>query len=238
MGHFFAGHLLPQHFARLPVQAQNGELIDFRRFGAAAEAGRDLSLSFTRSFSRRLAPRLGVGGGGAGALLVGLRPHPLAGGDCGLDEDPVLPDDGSGLSAAGNLHLPLNVVRLAPGGGWIGRRRDAVLEWAAPLRPVLVKCRGRRSRCSKGEGTGQAKEDWQVLSFSSWSHIASEDNHLQRQKSRRVRARGLQAYTSAPVGRLPPRGARRTTGRQWLAQSKPVCGYSSWPLQHPSGRDL
>src|ERR1035441_1782181 len=190
MGHFFAGHLLPQHFARLPVQAQNGELIDFRRFGAAAEAGRDHSLSFTRSFSRRLAASLGLDGGWLRAIVVGLRLDLLAGGDCGLDLVLVFPDDGGGLSAARNLYLPLNVIRLAPSGGRIGGRCDAVLERAAPLRPVLVKCRGRRSRCSKGEGTGQAKEDWQVLSFSSWSHIASEDNHLQRQKSRRAASRG------------------------------------------------
>src|ERR1017187_237215 len=113
MEHFFAGRLVPQHFARLPVQAQNGELIDFRRFGAAAEAGRDHSLSFTRSFSRRLAASLGLDGGWLRAIVVELRLDLLAGGDGGLDEDPVLPDDGGGLSAARNLYLPLNVIRLA-----------------------------------------------------------------------------------------------------------------------------
>ena len=66
---------------------------------------------------------------------------------------------------------------------------DAVLERAAPLRPVLVRRLGRRGRCGNDEGAGQAEEGWPVVSFSSLLHIFSQYNCMRGQKSRRLRQR-------------------------------------------------
>ena len=177
MRNLLTRHLLPKHFAGLTVQAQNGELIDFRRLGAGAEAA---SAFLPPCRPVRPVPSGAVhrrSRGGRWRLLAGLggfRLDLLAGGDRGLDEDPVVPDDGRGVAAAGNLHLPFDVVGLAPGGGRIGCRRDAVLQRAAPLGPVLVRRRGRHSRSGKGEGAGQAEKDWAVRSLNSSFHISSQ----------------------------------------------------------------
>src|ERR1017187_5733543 len=184
MGNLLPGHLLPKHFARLTVQTHNGELIDFRRFGAAAETVP--AFASTRSLAGRRAVSLGPGRWWLLVSLGGLCLDLLASSDRGLEEDPVVPDDGSGLAAAGDLHLPLDVVRLAPGGGRIGRWRHAVLERPAPLRPVVVWNCGRLGCCGKSEGAGQAKEGWPVLSCNPWFHISSKDNYTQGQKSHRA----------------------------------------------------
>src|ERR1035441_1449719 len=123
MGKLLTGYLLPKHLARLTVQAYDGELIQFRRLRAPAEAAS--ALSSARSLAGRGAVAFGRGGLWLFDRIGGLCFDLLTGGDCALDEDPVLPNDGRGLPAAGNLDLPLNVIRLAPSGGWIGRRRHA-----------------------------------------------------------------------------------------------------------------
>src|ERR1039458_10269753 len=133
MGNLLTGHLLPKHCARLAVQAHYGELIDFRRLGAAAETAP--AFASTRSLAGRRAVSLGPRRWWLLASLGGLCLDLLASCDRGLDKDSVVPDEGSGLAAAGDLHLPLNVVRLVPSNGWIGRRRHAVLERAPPPRP-------------------------------------------------------------------------------------------------------
>ena len=100
MGNFLTGYLLPKYFSRLTVQAQHGELIEFRRLGAAAKAAAAFSstwpISSARSLSGRFTAGLGPGGWWLLARLGGLCLDLLASRDCGLDEDPVIPDDGRG----------------------------------------------------------------------------------------------------------------------------------------------
>src|ERR1017187_1784449 len=114
MGNLLTGYLLPKHLARLTVQAYDGELIHFRRLRAPAEAASPFSAP--RTLAGRGAVAFGRGGWWLFNRIGGLCFDLLTGVDCALDEDPILPNDGRGLPAAGNLQLPLNVIRLAPSG--------------------------------------------------------------------------------------------------------------------------
>ncbi len=87
VGEFFAEGFLPEGFAVGAVETEEDELVDFGRGFAAHGAGCAAAALAWRAL------RGGCGGSGGRCVCGGAFGF-FAGGDGGLDEDAVAPDDG------------------------------------------------------------------------------------------------------------------------------------------------
>src|SRR3954462_10691351 len=67
------------------------------------------------------------------------RPHLFTIGNRRGHEDALAPNNGRGMSLARQRHLPADVFVLAPFDGRIGVGRNTSAQWAAPLRPVMLR---------------------------------------------------------------------------------------------------
>ena len=129
VGHLAAGGFLPDDFTRGAVEGDDGELVDFGRLHAAAEA----------AAAALAALALGVAATGRGwgrrRGRVRRAGDGLGGFDGGEQENPVFPHDGGGETVAGDLGLPFEVFFLAPLDGGLRARGDPRAGRAAPSRP-------------------------------------------------------------------------------------------------------
>ena len=139
----------------------------------------------------------------------------------GEQEDLVAPDDRRRRPASGDLHLPGNVLGLAPGERRIGVPRDAGGLRPAPLPPIAAGVGGLRSR-------GRDAPERQTQGRGKGHHsISMQDVHC---------ASSPRLGLRAPVrGRPFTRSARCSQGREcWSAERRPAGGPLS--IRTPDGR--
>src|SRR4051812_36391544 len=148
--HFFTRNLLPNGATGLTIQTNKCELVRIGRLFRTHSAPRSAwtPLPWWRSILSR--NRGSEGRKTCRERCLGF----LCRTDRCLNKYLIVPDDRSGSAAARNFHLPLNIVRFAPGCGRASRRRYTGIERAAPVGPIRVgreTNRGNEQTCCNHE---------------------------------------------------------------------------------------
>ncbi len=145
VGEFFAEGFLPEGFAVGAVEAEEDELVDFG--GGFAAHGSGCAAAALAGWALR-----GGCGGSGGRCVGGGAFGFFAGGDGGLDEDAVAPDDGGGCAGTGEGGFPAEVGFFVELGRWGGVGGGTVVGWAAPFGPVGVGGGGGEEGGEEGRG--------------------------------------------------------------------------------------